>query len=381
LWDATPRVYQTWLNTGAGAIFSALLTAAGLNTEFDVATYVETGPTIEVFTAAGEKLTQLLDSLARLAEMAWWCDPDKAAHLAAEDSGSQATPFDVIQPGTLANHAADLYEIEAGSLRVRSDAEGVVNRLRIVGGYAIDTPVTDTFAGSDAETVSIGLAFRLSYLNIGSNVQVSLNGTFLVCGEEVVALQGQLVIVYVVDGTGLVAIVGAVVTQQVAVAVLLVVGQQAGAQNPCRRAGRVAGRQRDVVEHRQVRIQVEVLENKPHLGAQGIEVGFGINDIVAVYPQFARGDRFELVDAADQGGFAGARRTAHHHHFALRHRQVDIAQDVKVLVVPLVDVDKANHGSSLVAGQTFMPLEYLEFSAECKTPFFPMQYVSRVKTG
>lgn len=192
LWDATPRVYQTWLNTGAGAIFTALLTAAGLNTEFDVATYVETGPTIEVFTAAGEKLTQLLDALARLAEMAWWCDPDKNAHLAEEDSASQATPFDVIQPGTLADHTADLYEIEAGSLRVRSDAEGIVNRLRIVGGYAIDTPVTDTFAGSDAETVSIGFAFRLSYLNIRSNVQVSLNGTFLVCGTAFVDYFGKV---------------------------------------------------------------------------------------------------------------------------------------------------------------------------------------------
>src|SRR5574343_1805456 len=192
LWDATPRVYQTWLNTGAGAIFSALLTAAGLNTEFDVATYVETGPTLEVCTAAGEKLTQLLDALARLAEMAGWCDPYKNAHLAAEDSGSQATPFDVIQPGTLANHALDLYEIEAGSLRVRSDAEGIVNRLRITGGYAIDTPVTDTFAGSDAVAVSIGFAFRLSTQNIRSNVQVSLNGTFLVCGTAFVDYFGKV---------------------------------------------------------------------------------------------------------------------------------------------------------------------------------------------
>src|SRR5574343_357262 len=122
LWDATPRVYRTWLNTAAGTIFIELLTAAGLNTEFDVSTYVETGPTIEVFTAAGEKTTQLCDALAKLAAMAWWCDPDKNAHLAEEDSASQATPFDVMQPGTLANHALDLYEIEAGTLRVRPDA-------------------------------------------------------------------------------------------------------------------------------------------------------------------------------------------------------------------------------------------------------------------
>lgn len=192
LWDATPRVYRTWLNTAAGTIFIELLTAAGLNTEFDVSTYVETGPTIEVFTAAGEKTTQLCDALAKLAAMAWWCDPDKNAHLAEEDSASQATPFDVIQPGTLANHALDLYEIEAGTLRVRPDATGIVNRLRIVGGWAIDTPVTDTFAGSDAETVSIGLAFGLSHQNIKTNVTVSLNGTFQVLGTAFLNYFGQV---------------------------------------------------------------------------------------------------------------------------------------------------------------------------------------------
>ena len=192
LWDATPRVYRTWLNTAAGTILTELLTAAGLNTEFDVSTYVETGPTIEVFTAAGEKTTQLCDALAKLAAMVWWCDPDKAAHLAEEDSASQATPFDVVQPGTLANHALDLYEIEAGTLRVRPDATGIVNRLRIVGGWAIDTPVTDTFAGSDAETVSIGFAFGLSHQNIKTNVTVSLNGTFQVLGTAFLNYFGQV---------------------------------------------------------------------------------------------------------------------------------------------------------------------------------------------
>ena len=192
LWDATPRVYRTWLNTAAAKIFTELLTAAGLDTEFDVATYVETGPTVEVFTAAGEKATQLCDALAKVARMAWWCDPAKNAHLAAEDSASQATPFDVIQPGTLANHGLGLYEIEAGTLRVRPDATGIVNRLRIVGGWALDAPVEDEFAGSEAATVSIGLAFKLSHQNIRSNVTVSVNGVFQVLGTAFVDYFGKV---------------------------------------------------------------------------------------------------------------------------------------------------------------------------------------------
>lgn len=196
LWDATPRVHRTWLNAEAGVIFSELLTAAGLDTEFDVTNHVEKGPTIEVFTAAGEELTQLCDALAKVAGMVWWCAPSKTAHLAAEDSVTQASPFDVIQPGTLADHDAGKYEIEAGTLRVRSDATGIVNRLRIVGGWALGAPVVDVFAGSDAETVSIGLAFRLSHQNIRSNVTVSLDTgaeeMYLVVGTAFVDYFGKV---------------------------------------------------------------------------------------------------------------------------------------------------------------------------------------------
>lgn len=192
IFDTTPRVRQTWVNEDAGTIATELLTAAGLNVEFDVATYVEAGDTIEVFTADGsEALTKTLDRLCTQAEMMWYVDAEKHVHLADEDSASEHSPFDVIAPGTLADHTASLYEIEAGTLRVKQDASSLVNRLHILGGYALDAVTSDTFAGSDAQEVSIGYAFNLSHQKIRSNVQVFYNDDALVLGTAFVDYFGK----------------------------------------------------------------------------------------------------------------------------------------------------------------------------------------------
>jgi hypothetical protein len=61
---------------------------------------------------------------------------------------------------------------------------------------------------------------------------------------------------------------------------------------------------------------------------------------------------FQPVDAADQRGLAGARRAADHDALAARHLQVDVAQHVEIVAIPLVDFFEADdgfgHGSGLL---------------------------------
>ena len=96
------------------------------------------------------------------------------------------------------------------------------------------------------------------------------------------------------------------------------------------------GRFDEVLQHREVREQVEVLEH--HTGLAADAAHFGLADVRAV----ARGirlrqglafdgdeapvDGFQVVQAAQEGALARARRPDQRHHFALPHRERDIAQ-------------------------------------------------------
>ena len=64
-------------------------------------------------------------------------------------------------------------------------------------------------------------------------------------------------------------------------------------------------RQRQVVDDRQVREQLEVLEHHADLGTQLRQVGFLVVDRRAVHQDVALLDRLEAVDGFDQGGLAG----------------------------------------------------------------------------
>ena len=189
--NATPRQRITYLGQAPGVIVADLFTKAGLTPEFNVVTYVETGPTIDVFSATGETLTKMLDRLAIRASMAWYIDASKNVHFAAEDSVGEAALIGVIAPGTLANHALGIYEIEAGSLEVQLDARDLVNRVTMDGGYGLSAPVTDTFAGSDKYGTEIGWAFNLTGQNMATAPLITWKGAEQVVGTAWVDYFGK----------------------------------------------------------------------------------------------------------------------------------------------------------------------------------------------
>ncbi|MPN20413.1 hypothetical protein SDC9_167792 [bioreactor metagenome] len=83
--------------------------------------------------------------------------------------------------------------------------------------------------------------------------------------------------------------------------------------------------------------QVERLEDHPDLGAQLGQLLALRREPASVDGDRARIDRLQPVDRPDQCRLARAGRAQDHHHLALRHRQVDVAQHVQVTEV-LVDV-------------------------------------------
>ncbi|MNC46149.1 hypothetical protein D3C75_951550 [compost metagenome] len=101
-----------------------------------------------------------------------------------------------------------------------------------------------------------------------------------------------------------------------------------------------------VLGDRQVREQLEVLEHHADPRAQLRQVGLRRGDRGAVDHDVALLERFQGVDALDQGGLAGAGRPAHHHHLALAHLGAAAGQHLEV-PVPLVDVLDGNHTANL----------------------------------
>ncbi len=98
----------------------------------------------------------------------------------------------------------------------------------------------------------------------------------------------------------------------------------------------------DIFQRRQVREQIELLEHHAGFLADQPIVHFRIVGFQAVDDQIAAGDFFQLVDAAQQGGFAGAGRPDDHHHFAFVDLQIDVVQHLG-LAKMLGDVFKFNH--------------------------------------
>ncbi len=101
-------------------------------------------------------------------------------------------------------------------------------------------------------------------------------------------------------------------------------------------------RDREVLRHRQVGEQLEVLEHHADLAAQLGQVGLRVVDGHAVDVDLAFLDGLQCVDRLDQRGFARARRAAHDHHFALADGGGAVVQHLEA-AVPLGNVLEFNH--------------------------------------
>ncbi len=80
----------------------------------------------------------------------------------------------------------------------------------------------------------------------------------------------------------------------------------AGARFAALQAADLGRGQDDVVEHRQMRKQIETLEHKPHTAAQPVDVGVGAVDVTAVKQDLALLHVLKTIDGADQRRLARA---------------------------------------------------------------------------
>ena len=98
-------------------------------------------------------------------------------------------------------------------------------------------------------------------------------------------------------------------------------------------------RQRDILQRRHVREQVEVLEDHPDLRAGGDDLrvpqlvelfaDLPIADQIAIDPDAPGIDLLEVIDAAQKGGLPGPGRPYQDDHLTLVHRHRDSPQDLQ----------------------------------------------------
>src|SRR5581483_10712872 len=115
----------------------------------------------------------------------------------------------------------------------------------------------------------------------------------------------------------------------------------------------------DVAERGQMREQVEALEHHANLAALARDVALGvldelavalaIADQMAVHQDATLLDLLQMVDAADEGGLAGARRADDHHHLALFHLQRDVLENL-VLAEPFADAGRLDNERRRASG-------------------------------
>jgi hypothetical protein len=91
-----------------------------------------------------------------------------------------------------------------------------------------------------------------------------------------------------------------------------------------------------------VGIEVELLKNKTDFSPQFSHIGFVVIHVHAVDDKLAFLDRFQAVNAPDQGAFPGAARAAYDEDFTGLDFQVDVVQNMQ-LAEPLVDLAENNH--------------------------------------
>ncbi len=91
-----------------------------------------------------------------------------------------------------------------------------------------------------------------------------------------------------------------------------------------------------------MRKQVELLEHHTDILAHLVDCLDIIGQLGAIDDQMAILVFFEPVDATDQRRFSGAGRPADHDALTARNLQVDIAQHVEIVAIPLVDFVENN---------------------------------------
>jgi hypothetical protein len=101
-------------------------------------------------------------------------------------------------------------------------------------------------------------------------------------------------------------------------------------------AAHLDGAERDVLEDRLVREEVEGLEHHAHVGSQLREALALLGQRHAVDRDGAGVDRLETVDGAAQGRLTRSRGPEHDHHLAAADLGVDVVEHVQLAVV-LVD--------------------------------------------
>jgi hypothetical protein len=167
-----PLIRDTWTNTTTKAIIAAAFTAAGL-TEFNVSTYVATGPTLTTYTANGERLDSLLDRLKALAsedagtDWEWQIRADKRLYFRA--ASADVAPFGLAM-ATTADWVNDFPVLTLPTLN--RDASLIYNRITVRGGTAPSAEITDTFTGNGSTVL-----FTLTTQPIRDIVRITVAGT------------------------------------------------------------------------------------------------------------------------------------------------------------------------------------------------------------
>ena len=103
-------------------------------------------------------------------------------------------------------------------------------------------------------------------------------------------------------------------------------------------------RQGEVVEHAQVREQVELLEHHPHLAANGLDVAGVLIDAEAIDRDGALLEILQGIEGANEGAFAGSGGAHDHHHFTAVHGEVHPPQGVVAIRIPLLDTPRFENG-------------------------------------
>ncbi len=100
-------------------------------------------------------------------------------------------------------------------------------------------------------------------------------------------------------------------------------------------------RQHHVAEHRQIREQVERLENHPDFFADLIDIGRFVGEVDAIDPDFALVNGLKPVDAAQQRAFPRSARSDDDDDFARSDFEADVIEsmDVPEMLGRIVDAD------------------------------------------
>ena len=137
-------------------------------------------------------------------------------------------------------------------------------------------------------------------------------------------------------------------------------------------------RQHAVLQHGQMREQVERLEHHADFAPDRVERVQIVGQFGAVHHDAAFLVALQPVDAADHGGLARAGGSAHHHPLARPHRQRHVAQHMHA-AVPFVDPVKLDSGGGIAHAADFLTGLAQRARARAKSRSSPRLYFDMAK--